>query len=181
MITPQAGTPGCSSANDNNNNSPRLLTTTTPAETTNPVEFSIPDDFYKVPEYFDLDLNLEGRLPIETTTKAVPQTPPVAARTSPDPELPRPAFILPLQPITPVVWVYTEPGSETIPFSDPQNTNSDIPVAQILPKETAPSAHIKTAPALQPETAPALHTETSYSERSSSYETSDQPEFPCTQ
>jgi len=29
------------------------------SESTNPVEFSIPDDFYHIPEVFDLDLDLD--------------------------------------------------------------------------------------------------------------------------
>ena len=86
---PTAGTSGCSSANDDNNNHPSLMTTPTPSsDNPNPVEFSIPDEFYQVPEDFDLDLDLVGKQFAETTTEAVPLIDPVAAQTPPAPVLP---------------------------------------------------------------------------------------------
>ena len=116
------------------------------SESTNPVEFSIPDDSYHIPEVFalDLDLDLVGKKSAETTTEAVPRTDPVAAQTPPEPVRPSPEFVVPLQPTTQVVWVYNKP--KITPIAD-----------QRQPTSPAPGVPDRDTNTLQPKNAPAVY------------------------
>ena len=78
----------CSNATPDNNNNHALLTPSTPTcDVTPPVEYSIPDEFYHVPDESDLDLDVLGK-PSADLTEAVPQIDPVAVQTPPVPRLP---------------------------------------------------------------------------------------------